>query len=51
MERFFSYRGLRLYKEKFHPIWEPRYLIFQSGVALPQIALSIIQLTEGTTSA
>jgi phosphatidylglycerol lysyltransferase len=50
MERFFSYRGLRLYKEKFHPIWEPRYLIFQSGVALPQIALSIIQLTEGTTS-
>ena len=50
MERFFSYRGLRLYKEKYHPIWEPRYLIFQSEVALPQIALAIIQLTEGTTS-
>ncbi|HET7054994.1 MAG TPA: phosphatidylglycerol lysyltransferase domain-containing protein, partial [Thermomicrobiales bacterium] len=46
MERFFSYRGLRLYKEKFHPIWEPRYLVYQSGVALPQIVLAIIQLTE-----
>ena len=46
MERFFSYRGLRLYKEKFHPTWEPRYLVYQSGVALPQIVLAIIQLTE-----
>ena len=34
MERFFSYRGLRIYKEKFHPIWEPRYLIFQSRSGL-----------------
>ena len=50
MERFFSYRGLRMYKEKFHPIWEPRYLIYPTEVALPQIALAIIQLTEGGSS-
>lgn len=47
MERFFSYRGLRAYKEKYHPIWEPRYLIYQSSVVLPQVTLAIIQLTEG----
>ena len=46
MERFFSYRGLRNYKEKFHPIWEPRYLVYQSPVTLPQVILAIVHLTE-----
>jgi phosphatidylglycerol lysyltransferase len=25
-ERFYNFRGLRSYKEKYHPDWAPRYL-------------------------
>ena len=28
-ERIYNYRGLKAYKEKFHPEWEPRYLAYQ----------------------
>lgn len=47
MNRFFSARGLRAYKEKFHPIWEPRYLFYRSELSLPAVALAIVRLTEG----
>jgi phosphatidylglycerol lysyltransferase len=38
-ERFYNFRGLRSFKEKFDPQWEPRYLAAPSGVA-PLLALS-----------
>jgi phosphatidylglycerol lysyltransferase len=50
MTRFFSYKGLRAYKNKFNPRWEPRYLIYQSEVALPIFTLALIRLTEGTAA-
>ena len=34
-EHFYNFRGLRQYKEKFHPVWEPRYLASPGGFALP----------------
>lgn len=30
-ERFYNYKGLHAFKDKFHPRWEPRYMAFQSG--------------------
>lgn len=45
---FFSYKGLHDYKDKFGPIWEPRYLVFQSEATLPLVTLALIRLTEGT---
>ncbi|KQN00413.1 bifunctional lysylphosphatidylglycerol flippase/synthetase MprF [Sphingomonas sp. Leaf25] len=33
-ERFYGFRGLRTYKEKFAPAWEPRYIAGPTGVAL-----------------
>jgi phosphatidylglycerol lysyltransferase len=33
-ERFYGFRGLRTYKEKFAPDWEPRYIAGPSGLGL-----------------
>ncbi len=29
--RFYSFKGLRAYKEKFDPEWQPRYLVYRAG--------------------
>ncbi len=31
-ERFYNFRGLRLFKDKFKPVWEPRYMVCQGGL-------------------
>ena len=46
VSRIFSYKGLHDYKAKFMPIWEPRYLVYDSETSLPAIVLALIQLTE-----
>ncbi|KQX19504.1 MULTISPECIES: bifunctional lysylphosphatidylglycerol flippase/synthetase MprF [unclassified Sphingomonas] len=33
-ERFYGFRGLRAYKEKFAPMWEPRYIAAPHGLGL-----------------
>jgi phosphatidylglycerol lysyltransferase len=46
-EYFYNFQGLRLYKEKFNPVWEPRYLASPAGLALPRILANIASLTSG----
>jgi phosphatidylglycerol lysyltransferase len=43
-ERFYNFRGLRQYKEKFDPVWEPKYLASPGGLALPRILLNAATL-------
>lgn len=38
---FYGMHGLREYKEKFDPVWEPRYLAAPDGLALPKVISSI----------
>ncbi len=45
-DRFFASEGLRAYKEKFLPSWEPCYLVYSGDASLPFISLAIIRLTE-----
>jgi len=46
-ENFYNFSGLREYKEKFDPIWEPRYLASPGGLALPLIFTNIAALISG----
>lgn len=46
-EHFYNFEGLRAYKEKFDPVWEPRYLACPGGLALPRILLNIAALISG----
>jgi phosphatidylglycerol lysyltransferase len=44
---FYNFQGLRAYKDKFHPHWEPRYLVYPGGFRLPQILADISALVAG----
>jgi phosphatidylglycerol lysyltransferase len=46
-EHFYNFQGLREYKEKFDPVWEPRYLASPGGLALPRILGNIAALIGG----
>jgi phosphatidylglycerol lysyltransferase len=46
-DHFYSFQGLRQYKEKFNPEWEPRYLASPGGLALPRTLLNIASLISG----
>jgi len=44
--RFYNFQGLRLYKEKFHPRWEPRYIASPGGINLAQVLAGIAGLVN-----
>ena len=44
---FYNFQGLRAYKEKFHPDWQPRYLVYPGGFRLPQILADVSALVAG----
>jgi phosphatidylglycerol lysyltransferase len=46
-EELYNFAGLRQYKAKFDPVWEPRYLVCPGGAALPRILLNIATLISG----
>ena len=46
-EHFYHFRGLRQYKEKFDPEWEPRYLAAPGGLAMPRVLTNVTALVSG----
>ena len=46
-EHFYNFEGLRRYKEKFYPVWEPRYLAAPRGFALPRVLVDVTALIAG----
>jgi phosphatidylglycerol lysyltransferase len=46
-ESLYNFQGLRAYKEKFNPVWEPRYLACPGGLRLPRILADISALVAG----
>ena len=49
-ERFYNFRGLHRYKDKFDPEWEARYMAVPGGIALPMILANVASLISGGLS-
>lgn len=50
VDQFYNFKGLHAFKEKFHPEWSPRYLIYPGAANLPQAWLAVIQADSGTNN-
>ncbi len=46
-EHFYNFQGLRQYKEKFNPVWQPKYLACPRGLVLPRILTNLAALISG----
>jgi phosphatidylglycerol lysyltransferase len=46
-ESFYNFQGVRAYKEKFNPVWGPRYLVYPGGLKLPRILMDASALIAG----
>jgi phosphatidylglycerol lysyltransferase len=49
-ETFYPFEGLRKYKEKFLPVWRPRYLAAPGGLGLAGALLDVTSLISGGVS-
>lgn len=47
VDRFYNFKGLHEFKEKFHPEWSPRYLAYRGLANLPAAALALARADSG----
>lgn len=47
LSRFYDFQGLRFFKEKFQPDWEPRYWVYPSTAALPSVVVALVRADSG----
>jgi phosphatidylglycerol lysyltransferase len=45
--RFYNFAGLRAFKQKWDPVWEPRYIAAPRGIALPLVVTDLMALVSG----
>ncbi|NJM96160.1 MAG: DUF2156 domain-containing protein [Phormidesmis sp. RL_2_1] len=43
LNQFYNFQGLRAYKDKFHPHWESRYIVYPRLAALPNVAVALVR--------
>lgn len=46
-EDFYNFQGLRQYKDKFDPVWQPKYIACPGGMVLPRILANLAALVSG----
>ncbi len=46
-EHWYNFQGLRQYKEKFEPVWQPRYMGYQSAWEFPVATAYVAALVAG----
>jgi phosphatidylglycerol lysyltransferase len=47
VNQFYNFKGLHEFKEKFNPIWSPRYLIYPGLATLPLVTIALIRADSG----
>jgi len=47
INRFYRFKGLHAFKEKFHPGWEARYLAYPGTATLPLILTTLMRVYSG----
>lgn len=50
VNQFYNFKGLHTFKEKFHPQWSPRYLIYRGTANLAQAWLAVVRANSGETA-
>jgi phosphatidylglycerol lysyltransferase len=48
INRFYNFKGLHDYKDKYGPIWSPRYLIYPNVAGLPAVGAALVQANTGS---
>jgi phosphatidylglycerol lysyltransferase len=48
VDQFYNLKGLHEFKNKFHPEWSPRYLIYPGSPSLPAVWMAVVQANSGT---
>jgi phosphatidylglycerol lysyltransferase len=46
-EHFYNFQGLHQYKDKFGPVWRPRYVVCPGGTAVPGVLTDLATLISG----
>lgn len=46
-ESFYNFQGLKLFKNKFYPQWEPRYIAYSGMFSLPKVLKDVTVLIAG----
>jgi phosphatidylglycerol lysyltransferase len=51
VNRFYNFKGLHAFKDKFHPNWSTRYLVYPSPANLPAVSVSLFRANFRNNSA
>lgn len=46
INHFYNFKGLHEFKEKFHPEWSPRYLVYPNVGLLPPILTTLVRISS-----
>ena len=46
-EEIYNFRGVRRYKDKYDPIWQPRYIAAPNKWAIPMLLADVSMLSSG----
>lgn len=47
VHQFYNFKGLHAYKDKYDPVWSPRYLIYPNVSTLPAVGAALIRANTG----
>lgn len=47
VRQFYNFKGLHAYKDKFGPVWLPRYLIYVNVASVPAVGAALIRANTG----